>query len=305
MQRGRLDTAYRALRMFRTDDQAEAVTIADELKELNDSRKNMTLLGTKQAVQMIEENLLIDDKVLVVYLPECHESLAGIIAGRLRERYYKPTFVLTKAEEGVKGSGRSIEAYHMYDKMSECKELYTKYGGHKMAAGVSMPEENVENFRAYLNEHCGLTEEDLEEKIHIDVPMPMSYVTADFVRQLSVLEPFGNGNPKPVFAQRNVKLIKGRILGKNSNVGKYTVEDEQGGRYEMMFFGNMETWHTFLTEGFGQEAYDRLYRGDGGDICIHVIYYPDLNVYQGRESLQMIMQDYCMGSADNATKKSG
>ncbi len=302
---GRLDTAYRALRMFRTDDQAEAVTIADELKELNDSRKNMTLLGTKQAVQMIEESPLIDDKVLVVYLPECHESLAGIIAGRLRERYYKPTFVLTKAEEGVKGSGRSIEAYHMYDKMSECKELYTKYGGHKMAAGVSMPEENVENFRAYLNEHCGLTEEDLEEKIHIDVPMPMSYVTADFVRQLSVLEPFGNGNPKPVFAQRNVKLIKGRILGKNSNVGKYTVEDEQGGRYEMMFFGNMETWHTFLTEGFGQEAYDRLYRGDGGDICIHVIYYPDLNVYQGRESLQMIMQDYCMGSADNATKKSG
>ena len=302
---GRLDTAYRALRMFRTDDQAEAVTIADELKELNDSRKNMTLLGTKQAVQMIEESPLIDDKVLVVYLPECHESLAGIIAGRLRERYYKPTFVLTKAEEGVKGSGRSIEAYHMYDKMSECKELYTKYGGHKMAAGVSMPEENVENFRAYLNEHCELTEEDLEEKIHIDVPMPMSYVTADFVRQLSVLEPFGNGNPKPVFAQRNVKLIKGRILGKNSNVGKYTVEDEQGGRYEMMYFGNMETWHTFLTEGFGQEAYDRLYRGDGGDICIHVIYYPDLNVYQGRESLQMIMQDYCMGSADNATKKSG
>lgn len=302
---GRLDTAYRALRMFRTDDQAEAVTIAGELKELNDSRKNMTLLGVRQAVQMIEESSLRDDKVLVVYLSECHESLAGIIAGRLRERYYKPAFVLTKAEEGVKGSGRSIEAYHMYDKMSECKELYTKYGGHKMAAGVSMPEENVESFRAYLNAHCDLTEEDLEEKIHIDVPMPMSYVTADFVRQLSVLEPFGNGNPKPVFAQRNVKLIKGRILGKNSNVGKYTVEDEQGGRYEMMYFGNMETWHTFLTEGFGQEAYDRLYRGDGGDICIHVIYYPDLNVYQGRESLQMIMQDYCMCSADNATKKSG
>lgn len=302
---GRLDTAYRALRMFRTDDQAEAVTIAGELKELNDSRKNMTLLGVRQAVQMIEESPLRDDKVLVVYLPECHESLAGIIAGRLRERYYKPAFVLTKAEEGVKGSGRSIEAYHMYDKMSECKELYTKYGGHKMAAGVSMPEENVESFRAYLNAHCDLTEEDLEEKIHIDVPMPMSYVTADFVRQLSVLEPFGNGNPKPVFAQRNVKLIKGRILGKNSNVGKYTVEDEQGGRYEMMYFGNMETWHTFLTEGFGQEAYDRLYRGDGGDICIHVIYYPDLNVYQGRESLQMIMQDYCMCSTDNATKKSG
>ncbi len=302
---GRLDTANRALQMFRTHDRAEAVTIAGELKELNDSRKNMTLQGTKQATQMIEESALLDDKVLVVYLPECHESLAGIIAGRLRERYYKPVFVLTKAEEGVKGSGRSIETYHMYDKMSECKALYTKYGGHKMAAGVSMPEENVEAFRSYLNEHCGLTEEDLEEKIHIDVPMPMSYVTAEFVRQLSVLEPFGNGNPKPVFAQKNVRLIKGRILGKNSNVGKYTVEDEQGRRYEMMYFGNMETWHAFLIDGFGQDAYDRLYQGTGGSICIHVIYYPDLNVYQGRESLQMIMQDYCRGDADGATKKSG
>lgn len=302
---GRLDTASRALQMFRTQEQAEAVTIAGELKELNDSRKNMTLLGTKQATQMIEESELLDDKVLVVYLPECHESLAGIIAGRLRERYYKPVFVLTKAEEGVKGSGRSIETYHMYDKMSECKELYTKYGGHKMAAGVSMPEENVEAFRRYLNEHCGLTEEDLEEKIHIDVPMPMAYVTVDFVRQLSVLEPFGNGNPKPVFAQRNVRLIKGRILGKNSNVGKYTVEDEQGRRYEMMYFGNMETWHAFLVDGFGQDAYDRLYQGTGSSICIHVIYYPDLNVYQGKESLQMIMQDYCKGDADSTTKKSG
>lgn len=302
---GRLDTACRALEMFRTKKQAEAVTIAGELKELNDSRKNMTLQGTRQAVALIEEGTFAEDKVLVVYLPDCHESLAGIIAGRLRERYDKPVFVLTKAEEGVKGSGRSIEAYHMYDKMSECKELYTKYGGHKMAAGVSMPEENVDKFRTYLNEHCGLTKDDLEKKIHIDVPMPMSYVTNGFVRQLSVLEPFGNGNPKPVFAQKNIRLIKGRILGKNSNVGKYTVEDEQGGQFEMMYFGDMETWHHFLAENFGQEACDRLYRGAGGQICIHVIYYPDLNVYQGKESLQMIMQDYCMGDTDNATKKSG
>ena len=292
---GRLDTAYRALQMFTTHDSAEAVTIAGELKELNDSRKNMTLQGTEQAVRLIEESVLKDDKVLVVYLPECHESLAGIIAGRIRERYHKPVFVLTGSEEGVKGSGRSIEAYHMYDKMSECRELYTKYGGHKMAAGVSMPEKNVERFRTYLNEHCGLTEGDFEEKIHIDVPMPMSYVTADFVRQLSVLEPFGNGNPKPVFAQKNLRFIRGRILGKNNNVGRYTVEDENGGRFEMMYFGNIEMWHDFLKETFGQEEYDKMYRGIDNNIRIHVIYYPDLDVYQGRERLQMVMQDYCKG----------
>lgn len=292
---GRLDTACRALQMFLTDDRSEAVTIAGELKELNDSRKNMTLQGTQQAVSLIEESPLRDDKVLVIYLPDCHESLAGIIAGRIRERYHKPVFVLTRAEDGVKGSGRSIEAYHMYDKMSECKELYTKYGGHKMAAGVSMAEANVDVFRTYLNEHCGLTETDFEEKILIDVPMPMSYVTADFVRQLSVLEPFGNGNSKPVFAQKNLRLIRGRILGKNSNVGKYTVEDDSGKRFEMMYFGNLEVWHSFLQDSFGQEEYDRLYREGGGSMRIHVIYYPDLDVYQGRERLQMIMQDYCKG----------
>ena len=295
---GRLDTAGRALQMFLTEDEAEAVSVAGELKELNDSRKNMTLQGVQQAIKMIEDSPLRDDKVLVVYLPECHESLAGIIAGRIRERYHKPVFVLTDSEEGVKGSGRSIEAYHMYDKMSECRELYTKYGGHKMAAGVSMPQENVENFRVYLNEHCELSEEDFVEKICIDVPMPMSYVTADFVRQLSVLEPFGNGNSKPVFAQKNIRLIRGKVLGKNNNVGKYTVEDAWGGRYEMMYFGNMEVWHTFLEETFGAEEYNRLYQGGDCNIRIHVIYYPDLNVYQGRESLQMIMQDYCKGESD-------
>ena len=294
---GRLDTARRALQMFMTGNEAEAVTIAGELKELNDSRKNMTLQGTQQAVSLIEESALKDDRVLVVYLPECHESLAGIIAGRIRERYHKPVFILTNSEEGVKGSGRSIETYHMFDRMSECKELFTKYGGHKMAAGVSMPEANVERFRSFLNEHCRLTTEDLEEKIHIDVPMPMSYVTADFVRQLSVLEPFGNGNPKPVFAQKNIRLIRGWILGKNSNVGKYTVQDDSGAQFEMMYFGNLELWHMFLNDEFGQEEFDKLYQGRSSNICIHVIYYPDLNVYQGRERLQIIMQDYCKGDA--------
>lgn len=294
---GRLDTAARALRLFTTDDSAEAVTIAGELKELNDSRKNMTLRGTQQAIRMIEESSLQNDRVLVVYLPECHESLAGIIAGRIRERYHKPVFVLTDAEEGVKGSGRSIETYHMYDKMSECKELYIKYGGHKMAAGVSMPAGNVDAFRTYLNEHCGLSKEDLEDRIHIDVPMPMAYVTADFIRQLSVLEPFGNGNPKPVFAQKNIRLISGRILGKNSNAGRYTVMDDGGRQFEMMYFGNMELWHDFLERSFGREELDMLYRGGHCRILISVVYYPELDIYRGRERIKMIMQDYCKGDA--------
>lgn len=289
---GRLDTAKRALAMFRTKEQAEAVTIAGELKALNDSRKEMTLQGTAQAMEQIENTSLKEDKVLVVFLPDCHESLAGIIAGRIRERYHRPVFVLTRGEEGVKGSGRSIEAYHMYDKMSECKELYTKYGGHKMAAGVSMPEENVEVFRAYLNAHSGLTDEDLVEVIHIDVPMPMSYVTIDFVKQLSLLEPFGNGNPKPVFAQKNVRVCRGRILGKNQNVGKYRVADESGREYDMMYFGDLERWHAFLTAHFGQEETERLYAGGSSAIVVSVIYYPDINVYRGVESLQMVMQDY-------------
>lgn len=289
---GRLDTAERALAMFRTQDEGEALTVAGELKALNDSRKEMTLQGTRQAIEMIEETKLKEDQVLVVFLPDCHESLAGIIAGRIREKYHKPVFVLTRAEEGVKGSGRSIEAYHMYDKMSECKELFTKYGGHKMAAGVSMPEENVEAFRAYLNAHSGLSPEDLVEVIHIDVPMPMSYVTPELVRQIALLEPFGNGNPKPVFAQKGVRVRRGRILGKNGNVGKYRIADEGGREYDMMYFGDLEQWHDFLAAHFGQEELDRLYGGGSSTIVISVIYYPDINVYRGIESLQMVMQGY-------------
>ena len=289
---GRLDTAQRALAMFRTKEQAEAVTIAGELKALNDSRKEMTLFGTAQAMEQIENTALKEDKVLVVFLPDCHESLAGIIAGRIRERYHKPVFVLTRGEEGVKGSGRSIEAYHMYDKMSECKELYTKYGGHKMAAGLSLPEENVEAFRAYLNAHSGLNEEDLTEVVHIDVPMPMSYVTPELICQFSLLEPFGNGNPKPVFAQKSVRVCRGQILGKNKNVGKYRVSDGAGHEYDMMYFGDLEEWHSFLRIHFGEDEVSRLYNGGGCEIVISVVYYPDINVFRGQEQLQMIMQNY-------------
>ena len=290
---GRLDTAAKALQMLNCDDFGEAVTIAGELKELNDSRKEMTRQGAEAAVAMIEEGGLGEDKVLVIYLPDCHESLAGIIAGRIKEKYHKPVFVLTKAEEGVKGSGRSIETYHMYEQMSLCKHLFTRYGGHKMAAGLSMSAENIEEFRNTLNRNCQLSDEDFIEKIVIDVPMPLSYIRMDFVRQLQTLEPFGNGNPKPVFAQKNVYIRQGRLLGKNENVGKYRIQDEQGNSYEMIYFGDLEKWHAFLEETFGRKEREKLYREGSDTIVIQMIYYPDINVYKGRESLQIVMQDYC------------
>ena len=290
---GRLDTAAKALQMLNCDDFGEAVTIAGELKELNDSRKEMTRQGTEAAVAMIEEGGLCEDKVLVIYLPDCHESLAGIIAGRIKEKYHKPVFVLTKAEEGVKGSGRSIETYHMYEQMSLCKHLFTRYGGHKMAAGLSMSAENIEEFRNTLNRNCQLSDEDFIEKIVIDVPMPLSYIRMDFVRQLQTLEPFGNGNPKPVFAQKNVYIRQGRLLGKNENVGKYRIQDEQGNSYEMIYFGDLEKWHAFLEETFGRKEREKLYREGSDTIVIQMIYFPDINVYKGRESLQIVMQDYC------------
>ena len=289
---GRLDTAARALAMFSAAEQAEALSIAGELKALNDSRKEMTRRGTEQAMEMIENSPLKDDHVLVVFLPDCHESLAGIIAGRIRERYYRPVFVLTRAQEGVKGSGRSVEAYHMYDKMSECRELYTRYGGHKMAAGLSMPEENVEAFREALNRNCHLTEDDFTEKLLIDVPMPLSYIHMDFVKQLQVLEPFGNGNAKPVFARKNVHVLHGRILGKNENVGKYRIQDEEGNYYDMIYFGDLYGWHDFLETEFGKEERAKLYHEGSSKIVIQMVYYPDINVYQGKESLQIVMQDY-------------
>lgn len=289
---GRLDTALKALQMFESDSFAQAVTIAGELKELNDSRKEMTRKGTEQAADMIENSRLREDKVLVVYLPDCHESLAGIIAGRLREKYCKPVFVLTQGEEGAKGSGRSIEAYHMYEEMSLCKHLFTRYGGHKMAAGLSMPEEKIEEFRLTLNRNCHLTEEDFTEKLLIDVPMPLSYIRMDFVKQLQVLEPFGNGNSRPVFARKNIHILHGRILGKNENVGKYRIQDDEGNFFEMIYFGDLPGWHAFLDKEFGETERIKLYHEGSTRIVIQMVYYPDINVYQGKESLQIVMQDY-------------
>lgn len=293
---GRLDTAARALELFQADSWREAVTIAGDLKSLNDSRKQMTEDGVKEAIAQVEETEIKDDRVLVVYLPECHESLAGIIAGKVREKFGRPAFVLTRGEEGIKGSGRSIEAYHMYEEMTACKELFTRYGGHKMAAGLSLPdEESVAEFRKRINDHCKLTEEDFEEIVHIDVPMPLAYADGQFVKELSLLEPFGVGNPKPLFARKGISLLSGRKLGKNRNVGKYRIADENGNRYDMIYFGDLERLDTFLLQRFGGSVTKELYGGglNIGEASISIAYYPEMNSFAGRESIQIVMQYYC------------
>lgn len=272
---GRLSTAKRALQLLLSQDVKEASVLAEDLKNLNDSRKDMTAKGVEQAVELVETTDLLYDRVLVIYLPDCHESLAGIIAGRIRERYTRPVFVLTRAEEGVKGSGRSIEAYHMFQEMVKCKELLTKFGGHPMAAGLSLPEENVEAFRRKLNENCVMTQEDMIEKIVIDVPMPMSYVTIPLIRQLSQLEPFGKGNTKPVFAQKKLRFADCRVFGKNRNVVKMQGKDEFGFTAECIWFGD------------GDDFLEKLREKE----CWDVIYYPSVNVFRGRESIEMVIQN--------------
>ena len=273
---GRLDTAKRALQLLLADSREEAAVLAGDLKNLNESRKEMTAQGLEKAIEQVESTSMMEDMVLVVFLPECHESLAGIIAGRLRERYHKPSFVLTRGEEGVKGSGRSIESYSMYEKLCECNEYLTKFGGHPMAAGLSLEEENVERFRRKLNEQSGLTEEDLVEKVTIDVPMPIHYIRKDLVQELSLLEPFGKGNEKPLFAQKNLWVSQMRVFGKNRNVVKMRLTDENGYPMDGVYFGNGDE---FAEEGRGKRK-------------ISIVYYPDINMYQGRESLQVIIRHY-------------
>ena len=273
---GRLDTAKRALELLNASNRREAVTLAADLKELNDSRKEMTEEGVEEAVRQIESSSWKDDQVLVVYLPECHESIAGIIAGRIKERYYRPTFVLTKAETGVKGSGRSIEAYDMFAEMSRCRELFTKFGGHKLAAGLSLEEENVEVFRKRINELADLTEEDLQMKVSIDMRLPFPYINEELIHELKILEPFGKGNGKPLFAESKLRVIQPRIFGKNRNVLKCRLEDQQGNQMEAVYFGEVE---------------DCLRQMEKKQI-MSFTYYPSINEYMGRRTIQLTIVNY-------------
>ena len=274
---GRLDTASRALKLLCEQDPVEAARLAGDLIALNESRKAMTEQGKEEAIEKVENSDLKNDRVLVIYLPDCHESLAGIIAGRIRELYNKPVFVLTKGEKSAKGSGRSIEAYSMYEELVKCRDFLEQFGGHPMAAGLSIKEENIERFRKRLNENCTLTEEDLRPKIVIDVPMPVSYISRELVEQLSLLEPFGKGNVKPLFAQKNLSVLNLRIFGKNHNVAKMKLTDGSGTSVDAVYFGEAEKFVEFV------KSHER----------ISVTYYPEINSYQGRETLQAVIRNYC------------
>ena len=274
---GRLDTAMRSLALLQSEDEEEAAKLAGDLKALNDSRKALTEKETEEAYKLIESSDLKNDRVMVVFLPECHESLAGIIAGRIREKYHKPTFVLTRGEKSLKGSGRSTENYSMYEELVKCDSLLVQYGGHPMAEGLSIEEENVEKFRQTLNDNCTLTEEDMIPKIVIDVPMPISYINEELVEQLSILEPFGKGNTKPLFAQKNLRVLKVGIYGKTQNTVKLQLRDPSGAVMDGLYWGEAKEFADFARS----------------HETISVTYYPRINSYMGRESLQIVIQNYC------------
>ena len=291
---GRLDTAHRALELLQSKTKPEAMVAATELKELNDSRKNLTLLGVEEAEKQIQKEKLLEDKVIVVYLPQVHESLAGIIAGRIREKYHHPVFVLTNGEEGIKGSGRSIESYHMYEAMIQVKEQFSKFGGHKLAAGLSLQNNDAEAFRKAINETASLTEEDFVPVVHIDVPMPLEYAGFELAKQLQQLEPFGVGNPKPLFAQKDVEFLGAKRIGAAGNYARFTIQLFKNGfqsREELMYFGNVEKFCEFLNDKYGEDSAEKLFAGNG-KYQMSITYQIGINTYRGRENIQFIMQNY-------------
>ena len=289
---GRLDTAERAITLFQSKTKQEAIAIALELKQLNDSRKKMTQDALEEAITMISESDLNEDRVLVVLLNHCHESLAGIIAGRLREKYYKPVFVLTTTEDGVKGSGRSIDSYSMYENMTKVKDLFTKYGGHKLAAGLSMKEESVLEFRKRLNEMCTLKEEDFVEKVLIDVPMPISYADQSMCEELEKLAPFGMGNPKPLFARKNLMISNLKVLGRDRKICKFQIEEEKGIRRTGVFFGDEKQLLDGIENAYGKVVLEELMKNSNREIAINLAYYPDINEYNGTKTVQLIVKHF-------------
>ncbi len=289
---GRLDTAKRALELLQSEAKTDAMSAARELKELNDSRKYLTLQGVEQAEEYIRQHHMDGDKVMLIFLPDVHESLAGIIAGRIREKYNHPVFILTKGEEGVKGSGRSIESYHMYEAMTAAKQYFTKFGGHKLAAGLSMKEEDIEPLRKLLNEQAALGEEDFIPKVHIDVPMPLVYADRKLAEELELLEPFGVGNPKPLFAQKELTFRSGFKMGANKTCARFRVITPEGEERQLVFFGDLDKFGAFLNQKFGAGSENALYAGRGS-FPVSAVYQLGLNTYKGKTELQYVMQHYC------------
>lgn len=289
---GRLDTARRALELLQSTSLAEAMEAARELKDLNDSRKYLTTQGVEAAQAYLQQHQMTEDKVMLVFLPDVHESLAGIIAGRIREKYNRPVFVLTRAEEGVKGSGRSIEGYHMYEAMAEVGQYFTKFGGHAMAAGLSMREEDVETLRRELNVRCSLTEADFVPRVHIDVPMPIDYGDEKLAEELERLEPFGVGNPKPLFAQKDLVFLGGSRMGANRNFARFRVQTPAGNTRQLVYFGDLDAFGAFLEEKYGPGSEEVLYNGRAR-FPVSVVYQMGKNTYRGVTEVQYVMQHYC------------
>ncbi len=288
--KGRLESAEQSLELLLCNDVENAERKAMELVQTNTERKALTDAGVERAIELVREQYQ-DDKIIVVYLENCHESIAGIIAGRVREAFYKPTWIFTDAQEGLKGSGRSVDAYDMNKGMCQCEDLLTHFGGHKLAAGASLPKENLDAFRKRINEEANLTEEDLTEVIRIDVDMPFGYSNESFFEELSLLEPFGKDNERPIFAQSEVTFIRARIFGAHNNVVSFRVRDKYGKFYDLKYFGDIPSFNRYLDQKYGEGSAEHLYAGEG-DYKMAVIYNPDLNTYNGRTEVQLVMKNY-------------
>ncbi len=290
---GRLRTVEMAFDLLLARDMETALPLALELKQLNDSRKDMTMRGVEQACQIIEEDDLDQMPVMVVYLPGTHESLAGIIAGRLREIYHHPIYVVVDGETGLKASGRSIEAYSMYEELQKCGDLLTRYGGHPMAAGLSLPESNLSAFIRRLNQNSSLTAEDFRPVVRIDAAVPLQNLSEGMIQELDLLEPFGKGNTKPLFAEQHFAILRARILGKNHNVLKMTVRNDAGFQMDAMYFGDIDVFDRYVTEEFGADQLDAMYAGRPNRIDLGFVYYPSIHEFRGTRTLQIVIQHYC------------
>ena len=286
---GRLDSAKKGLELLLMEDDEEAKNLAQEIVDLNDARKNMTKEGVDRAINIIDSTDINNDKILVVYIPDIHESLAGIVAGRVKEKYNKPTIILTKSEEGVKGSARSIEEYNMFEGLLACKELLDKFGGHPMAAGLSLQEDKVDELRIALNNKCELTDEDLTRKIMIDSSLPLEYLNLHLIEELNVLEPFGKGNAKPVFGVRDAKITRAMLLGKDKNVLKLKLLTNNNITIDAMIFNDLENFESKIIEKYGNEELDNLYNKSNNNIPMDFTFYPSINEWNGNKSIQIVV----------------
>lgn len=286
---GRLDSAKKGLELLLMEDDEEAKNLAQEIVDLNDARKNMTKEGVDRAINIIDSTDINNDKILVVYIPDIHESLAGIVAGRVKEKYNKPTIILTKSEEGVKGSARSIEEYNMFEGLLACKELLDKFGGHPMAAGLSLQEDKVDELRIALNNKCELTDEDLTRKIMIDSSLPLEYLNLHLIEELNVLEPFGKGNAKPIFGVKDAKITKAMLLGKDKNVLKLKLLTNNNITIDAMIFNDLENFESKIIEKYGNEELDNLYNKSNNNIPMDFTFYPSINEWNGNKSIQIVV----------------